>query len=58
VARTETDYTKLKNRCPNCGHRLILGEKGRCRQQSGDLHDPMVHIPCNCTRHRRGRRTQ
>lgn len=57
--RTPTDYTKQKNRCPNCGHRLTLATHSkaltttvvRCAQVSGKPSDPTLFIPCPCREH-------
>lgn len=49
----DTVYKALKNRCPRCGHRLVLRQGNACAQVSGDVHDPAIETRCPCRKHRR-----
>jgi len=45
--RTQTDYTEQKNRCANCGHRLVM-HTPKCTVENGDAYDPAKFMPCLC----------
>jgi hypothetical protein len=46
----ETDYKKLTNRCPNCGHRLGMGSGKSCTVIMG-IPDPNHEKACGCSKH-------
>lgn len=51
--RKATDYRHLKNRCPNCGHRLNVGTSKQCGVEIADAEDASSTTLCKCRRHKR-----
>lgn len=53
----QTDYSTLANRCPNCPHRLNMGQGSRCtvvvNTSDKSFRDPTNDKPCRCRKHHR-----
>ena len=46
--RTPTDYRKLHNRCPKCGHRTSMHVGTACAVVNSDIHNRSIEHPCRC----------
>ena len=53
MTRNSTNYRELRNRCPNCGHRLDMVSGTRCTVVNGEI-PQREEIPCICRNHKRG----
>ena len=51
--RNPTEYNNLRNRCPLCGHRLVMRDHNRCAVINGDGNDPQKDHQCRCANHKR-----